>query len=114
MGMMLKKHTLYLIMAIGCGITGGTFLKLSNGFSVVWPTLGALAFYFIAFLFLSFAMKVVPLSIAYAVWGGTGTGMTAIIGITFFEENISVIKIVSLLLVVIGIVMINGSKSVGN
>ncbi|WP_405082865.1 DMT family transporter [Paenibacillus chitinolyticus] len=109
---MLEKHTLYLTIAIACGITGGTFLNLSDGFSNAWSTTGALSFYFIAFLLLSFSMKVVPLSIAYAVWGGTGAGVQAIIGIAFFNENISVIKIISFLLVALGIVLINISKPI--
>ena len=50
----------------GDGFTN--FLKLSDNFSKLWPTIGFLVFSIRSFLFLSKAMHTIPLGTAYAAW----------------------------------------------
>ncbi len=47
----------YLILAILLETFGTTSLKLSNGFTVLFPSLGAIISYGLCFLFLSYALK---------------------------------------------------------
>lgn len=95
---------LYLFLAIIFEIIGTTLMKLSNGFSVLMPTIGTLLAYAVCFTLLSFALKTIDMGIAYAIWSALGLSIIAVIGIIFFHENISAIKIISLLFVVIGVV----------
>ncbi|MCS7144971.1 MAG: multidrug efflux SMR transporter, partial [Archaeoglobaceae archaeon] len=81
-----------------------TSMKLSYGFTKLLPTLGVLIFYGISFTFLGLALKKIDLSIAYAIWSGVGTALIAFIGLIVLKEPISVLKLISLLLVIIGVI----------
>ena len=63
-------------------------------------------FYCVSFTFLTLALKTMDLSIAYAIWAGLGTALIAGIGIWWFKEPVSALKVVSLMLVIAGIVSI--------
>ncbi len=94
----------YLIFAICFETIGTTLLKMSNGFSVLLPSLGTIVGYALCFTFLSFSLKTIDISVAYAIWGAFGILLISLIGMIFFHESISVVKIVSILLIVAGTV----------
>ena len=60
--------------------------------------------YGLSFGFLALALKKIDLSIAYAVWAGMGTALIATVGILWFKEPVSALKIVSLGLLIIGVI----------
>lgn len=93
---------LYLIFAIIFETIGTTALKLSNGFSVLLPSIGTVFAYILSFLFLSFALKTIDMSIAYAIWGALGILLISAIGVVFFHEQVSLIKIISILFIILG------------
>lgn len=95
---------IYLILAVIFETAGTTALKLSNGFSILLPSIGAVFAYVLSFLFLSFALKVIDVSIAYALWGAFGILLICAIGVMFFHEQLSFIKIVSILFIILGTV----------
>ena len=53
---------------------------------------------------LSQALKTLPVGITYAVWTGIGAAGTAIAGMIWLGESRDLLKIVSLLILVVGIV----------
>ena len=53
---------------------------------------------------LIFVLKKMNVSVAYAIWASLGTALIAVIGIIWFKEPVSLIKIVSLLFIIIGII----------
>lgn len=79
-------------------------LKFTHGFTRPMPSLIVLVAMVGSFYLLSFAMRSLPLSTAYAVWVGIGAVGAAIAGAVLFQESITTLKIVSLLLVVAGII----------
>ena len=93
---------LYLILAIFFEILGTTALKLSNGFSVLLPSIGTVFSYILCFFFLSYSLKTIDMSVAYAIWCSVGIFLISVIGITFFHEPISNVKIVSIFLIILG------------
>ena len=46
------------------------------------------------------ALRRLELSVAYAIWSGVGTALTAMIGIAYFREPFTLVKLASLALVV--------------
>lgn len=82
-------------------------LKLSDGFSRLWPSVIFAVLGTASFAGLAYALKALPAGSAYAVWTGIGTALTAIIGILWLGESTDVIKIVSLVLIVAGVVGLN-------
>lgn len=94
----------YLILAIIFETFGTTALKMSNGFSVLLPSIVTIITYILCFLFLSFALKTIDVSVAYAIWGAFGILLISAVGMIFFHESVSLIKIISILLIVLGTV----------
>jgi small multidrug resistance pump len=98
------RYWLYLAGAILLEIGGTTSMKLSQGFSRLLPSALVFVFYAASFVALIFALKGVELSVAYAVWSGVGTAIIAAIGIVFFHESTSLLKFVSIALIIVGVV----------
>ena len=95
---------LILALTIAFEVLGTTLMKLSQGFTVLWPSIGVFVCYGIAIAGLNLALKHIELSIAYAIWSGAGTAATAVIGIMVFREPATALKLASLALVIAGVV----------
>jgi len=94
----------YLICAITMEVIGTTNMKLSQGFTKTLPSILMFVFYGFSFAFLTLALKKIDLSLTYAIWSGVGTALIAAIGVLYFKEPVTAIKIVSIGLIVIGVV----------
>lgn len=94
---------LYLVGAGLLEVVWAIGLKHTEGFSRLWPSVITVAAMIASFYFLSLALRSLPLGTAYGVWVGIGAVGTAIAGIILFNESVSVMKLVSLGLVVAGI-----------
>jgi quaternary ammonium compound-resistance protein SugE len=79
-------------------------LKYTDGFTRLWPTVGTVTAMVISVGLLGLAMKSLPVGTAYAVWVGVGAVGTAILGILLFDETANWGRVVSLLLIIIGII----------
>ncbi|MEZ5651899.1 MAG: multidrug efflux SMR transporter [Burkholderiaceae bacterium] len=97
-------HWFHLATAIAFEVIGTTCLKLSAGFTKIVPVVVMFSCFAIAFYFNALALRVLDLSITYAIWSGVGTAATAVIGILFFKEPLTALKLVSILLIVAGVV----------
>ncbi len=95
---------LYLAGAIALEIAGTTSMKLSEGFTRLVPSILIFVFYVLSFFALTMALKKIDMSIAYAIWAGVGTALIVIIGVAHFKEPLTLIKMVSIGLVIIGVV----------
>ncbi|MEP9412177.1 MAG: multidrug efflux SMR transporter [Candidatus Brocadia sp.] len=94
----------YLILAIILEVSGTTCMKLSRGFTQVLPSLLLFIFYGFSFTSFSFALKKLDVSVAYVVWSGLGTTLITAVGIIWFKEPLSVLKIISIGLIIIGMI----------
>ncbi len=104
------KGSLFLTAAIILEVFGSAMLKISEGFTVFWPSLGVVIGYAVSFFYFGLALKYLPLSTAYAVWAGMGTALTALVGIVLFHEDISIFKTIAFLTIIAGVVILNKSK----
>jgi small multidrug resistance pump len=98
---------LYLALAIVLEISGTTCMKLSGGFTRIVPSILLFVFYILSFGMLTLALKKIDVSVAYAVWSGVGTALIATIGVLWFKEPATAIKLVSLGLIILGVVGLN-------
>jgi len=89
-----------LFTAILFEVAGITSMKLSRGFSEPLPSIAVPLFSALAVIL---ALKRLKLSTAYAIWSGVGTALAAVIGITYFREPLTLFKIASLVLVILGV-----------
>jgi len=95
---------LYLALAIALEAGGTTCMKLSEGFSKLIPSIMIFVFYGLSFALFTLVIKTIDISIAYAIWAGLGVLLITLIGIFWFEESASVLKVISIGLIIIGVV----------
>ncbi|MGK4582905.1 DMT family transporter [Kitasatospora sp. HPMI-4] len=86
-------------------------LKLSDGFTKLWPTIGFACFALGSFGLLTLSLRSLPVGSAYAVWTGIGAAGTAIYGMIWLNEASTVLKLVSISLVIAGVVGLQLSGS---
>jgi small multidrug resistance pump len=98
---------LYLILAILAEVAGTTSMKMSEGFTRLVPSLSVAVFYALSIGLLGLSLKKMDVSVAYAVWSGLGVAVIAVIGVMWFEEPVTALKLLSLALIVAGVVGLN-------
>lgn len=94
---------IYLLIASVFEIIWAYTMKLSNGFTRLDMSAITIVTALASFVFLSYAMKTIPLGTAYAIWTGIGAVGTFVVGIIFLGEAISLLRIVSILLIAAGL-----------
>lgn len=102
---------LLLALAVVAEVTAGIALRSSKGFTMLRPTILAIAAFGTAFYAISVAMQTLPVSVVYPVWAGAGTAGVALIGVAALGESAGARKIFGIVLVVIGIVLINSTST---
>ncbi|GBF51213.1 sugE protein [Leptospira ryugenii] len=84
---------IYLMLAGIFEIGFATTLKLSNNFTKLWPSIIFIISITLSFYFLEKSIEKIPIGTAYAIWTGIGAVGTVFIGILFFKEPASVMRI---------------------
>ncbi|MGA9916639.1 MAG: quaternary ammonium compound efflux SMR transporter SugE [Paraburkholderia sp.] len=79
-------------------------LKTSEGFTRLWPTVFTAVTALGSFVLLAMAMRQLPLGTAYAVWTGIGAVGAFIFGIVMMGEALTVARVASAALIVIGLI----------
>jgi small multidrug resistance pump len=95
---------LFLAIGIVFEVLGTVCMKFADGFTKLWPSVLVFLFYGLSLVSLVFVLKKLEVGIAYAIWAGCGTALIAVIGIIWFKEPVSIIKVVSITLIIAGIV----------
>ncbi|MCX2486138.1 DMT family transporter [Pedobacter sp. MR2016-24] len=98
---------LFLALAIISEVIGSSFLNASQQFTKTIPAVVTVVAYLACFYFLSIALKFIPLGIAYAIWGGLGIVLTAIISVVVFKTKFDIPALIGILLIVAGVVVLN-------
>jgi quaternary ammonium compound-resistance protein SugE len=79
-------------------------LKQSDGFSRLTPSLLTIAFSVASLGCLGLALKTLPMGTAYAVWTGTGAAGIALLGLLYFGEPATFLRLSAIGLIVTGVV----------
>ncbi|SOC23482.1 DMT family transporter [Rhodobacter maris] len=93
--------------AIISEVTGTAYLQKSAQFTKLAPTAIMAVFYILSFYLLSVALRTLPLGVAYAVWGGLGIVLTAIISVAVFKQTLDAMAILGIAMIVGGVVVVN-------
>ena len=108
---MIKAWSL-LLTAILFEVVGTTALKRTEGFTKPVPTLIMLVCYITAIYFLSLTVKMIPTSVAYAVWSGLGLVLIALAGFWLNGEKLTLGLVLGISLILAGVVVLNLSTQV--
>ena len=102
---------IYLAVAGVLEIVWASFMKESDGFSRLTPTLITLTAMIGSFWLLALAMRVLPLGTAYTIWTGIGAIGAFIVGITVLGESITPLRLTAAVLIVSGLILMKISST---
>ena len=98
---------IYLTIAILAEVIATSFMKQSEGFTKLVPSLVTAGGYIVAFYFLSLTLRTLPTGIAYAIWSGVGIVLITIIAWVLFKQRLDPPALVGMGLILAGVLVIN-------
>lgn len=110
---LLNQHQAWWVLAAAIlfEVGGTTSMRLSDGFSKPLPSVLIFVFYAVSFVLNTMVVRVLGMSVVYAVWSGVGTVLTAIIGFWYFREPAGALKVASIGLIVAGVLGLHSASS---
>ncbi|OOF78126.1 QacE family quaternary ammonium compound efflux SMR transporter [Rodentibacter caecimuris] len=96
-----------LAISICLEIAATNLLKLSDGFTKLFPTIGSLTLYAISFYFVSIIFRSLPVGLVYAIWSGVGIVLTAVVAYFAFGQKIDTAGTIGIGLIIAGVLVIN-------
>tara|TARA_B100000941_G_scaffold252529_1_gene199691 strand:- start:36 stop:380 length:345 start_codon:yes stop_codon:yes gene_type:complete len=97
----------YLILAIIAGIGSNGFLKTTESFTKLAPTIFCITSMFICIFCLSKAMTIIPVGFTYATYGALTITAVTFIGILKYNQTPNLYGIVGLILIITGVIILN-------
>ena len=96
-----------LLLAIAAEVIGTSCLKLSDGFSRLWPSVVVLLAYSTSMLLLSRVVQTIPLGITSALWSGIGIVAIVLVGLLGYRQVPTSTQLFGMALITAGGVMVN-------
>lgn len=96
-----------LALAIAAEVVATSALKATETFTRPLPSALVVAGYAVAFYFLSVAVKVIPVGVAYGIWSGLGIVLVSVMAFFLHKQSLSAYQLSGLLLIVLGVVLVN-------
>tara|TARA_B100001113_G_scaffold45323_1_gene32070 strand:+ start:648 stop:980 length:333 start_codon:yes stop_codon:yes gene_type:complete len=100
------SNWLFLGLAIFSEVLATSFLKSSEGFTKLWPSVIVFAGYMLAFYFLSLTLETIPIGVAYAIWSGVGVASITLVSVIAFDQKIDFSAVVGIGLIIIGVIVL--------
>tara|TARA_Y200000002_G_scaffold72119_1_gene56483 strand:+ start:410 stop:745 length:336 start_codon:yes stop_codon:yes gene_type:complete len=98
---------LYLLLAVIFGITSNGFLKTTNGFTNLVPTILCILTIIICIFFLAKAMMIIPVGFTYATYGGLTITAVTVFGVFKYNEVPNLYGVIGITLIIIGVILVN-------
>ena len=98
---------IYLLLAVILGITSNGFLKTTNGFTNLVPTIMCITTIVICIFFLAKAMMIIPVGFTYATYGGLTITAVTLFGIFKYNQMPNVFGIIGITLIIAGVILVN-------
>jgi small multidrug resistance pump len=95
---------LWLALAIVFEVGWAVSMKVSEGLTRPGPTVATIVMYLLSVVFLSLATKRMDVGLAYALWAGSGAALIGVVGMWWFREPVTALRVASIGLIVLGIV----------
>jgi small multidrug resistance pump len=98
---------IFLVLAIAFEVLATSFLKDTNGFTNLYPSLIVIIALCICLFLMSHTMQFIPVGIVYATWAGLGIVGITIIAIIKYEQIPNIPTMIGLFLIIIGVVIVH-------
>ena len=98
---------IFLFLAIILGIAANGFLKTTNGFTNIYPTIFCVISIILCLYCLSKAMNIIPVGFTYATYGGITITAVTIFGILKYNQLPNIYGTIGIILIIIGVILVN-------
>ena len=98
---------IYLIGAIIFEVFGTILLPISKNFTKPLISIILIVSYMISFYLLTFALKGIPIAIAYSTWAGLGIFLITLLSYLFYDQSLQWQSLVGLFLIAVGVSIVN-------
>ena len=98
---------IYLLLAVIFGITSNGFLKTTNGFTNLVPTIMCILTIVICIFFLAKAMMIIPVGFTYATYGGLTITAVTLFGIFKYNQTPNIFGVIGITLIIVGVILVN-------
>ncbi len=105
-GTQMNIGLVWLFCAIFMEVVATSFLKLTEGFTRLVPTVLVLSAYGVSFYFLSQTIKTVPTGIAYAIWSGVGIVCINLLAWMLYGQKLDFPATLGITLITVGVLCI--------
>ena len=97
----------YLIFAIITGIASNGFLKTTEGFTKLNPTVFCVLSIIICLFCISKAMTIIPVGFTYATYGALTITAVTLFGIFKYNQTPNIYGAIGLVLIIVGVLLLN-------
>ena len=98
---------IFLFLAIILGIASNGFLKSTNGFTIITPTIFCILSIIACIFCLSKAMNIIPVGFTYATYGGLTIAAVTLFGVFKYNQIPNFYGITGIVLIIIGVILLN-------
>ncbi|MBL8387930.1 MAG: QacE family quaternary ammonium compound efflux SMR transporter [Hydrogenophaga sp.] len=103
----MKTAYLYLAVAIVAEVIATSMLKVSTGFTRLWPSVATVVGYAISFYCLAQTLGSLPTGVVYAIWSGVGIVLISLIAWLVFGQSLDGPALAGMGLIIAGVLVIN-------
>ena len=105
--MTLLSGYIYLVLAIITGIASNGFLKTTEGFSKISPTIFCVTSIVVCLFCISKAMTIIPVGFTYATYGALTITAVTLFGIFKYNQTPNIYGTIGLVLIISGVILLN-------
>jgi small multidrug resistance pump len=98
---------IFLLVAVILGIASNGFLKSTNGFTIIIPTIFCIISIVACIFCLSKAMNIIPVGFTYATYGGLTIAAITLFGVYKYNQIPNFYGIVGIILIITGVLILN-------
>ena len=98
---------IYLVLAIITGIASNGFLKTTEGFTKLNPTIFCVTSIIVCLFCISKAMTIIPVGFTYATYGALTITAVTLFGVFKYNQTPNLYGTIGLVLIIIGVILLN-------
>jgi len=98
---------IYLLLTIILGIASNGFLKSTNGFTNIVPTIFCIITIIMAIFCMAKAMSVIPVGFTYATYGGLTITAVTLFGVFKYNQIPNIYGVIGIALIIVGVILLN-------
>lgn len=97
---------IWLIIAIISEVVATSFLKATEGFTRLGPSIVVMIGYIGSFWCVSQTLDTIPIGVAYAVWSGVGIAALAVVTVVLYDQRLDAAAVIGMGLIIAGVVVL--------